>query len=78
MKKKLLFVAAFVLLAWSFTSCSKTDCQFCKIVTRDPGGAEVFSNGGADYCGVELAAYKLANPEITDPVTKNVTKVECN
>jgi hypothetical protein len=25
-----------------------------------------------------LISYKAANPSVTDPVTKNVTKVECH
>ena len=66
-------------MIWTFNSCEALkDCQFCKIVTRDSSGTEVNSNGGADYCGIELTAFKAANPVIHDPVTGNVTKVECN
>lgn len=79
MKRKLIFAGAFLLIAFTFTSCeSLNDCQFCKIVTRDSGGTEIDSTGGADYCGIQLTSFKAANPTITDPVTGNVTKVECN
>jgi len=78
MKRKLLFGAAFLFVVWAATSCEK-NCQTCKIVTRNTSdGAEVESNGGSEYCGAEIAAYKLANPTITNTVLGTVTKVECN
>ncbi len=79
MKKKIIFAVSFVLLAWATSTCSKiTDCEFCKIVTRTSGGAEVTSGSESEYCGAVLISYKAANPTVTDPVTKNVTKVECH
>jgi hypothetical protein len=77
MKRKLLFGAVFLFVVWAATSCEKS-CKTCKIVTRTSDGTEVDSNGGSEYCGAEIAAYKLANPTITNPVSHNVTKVECN
>jgi hypothetical protein len=76
MKRKILFGAAFIFVAWAATSCEKS-CQFCKIVTRTSGGTEVTSGSASEYCGTDLIAYKAANPTITNPVTGNVTKVEC-
>jgi hypothetical protein len=80
MKRKLLFGASFLFIAWAATSCkSLTDCQTCKIVTRKiSDNSEVSSNGGTEYCGADLVAFKAANPTITNTVTDRVTKVECN
>ena len=77
MKRKLLFSAAFVFIAWAVTSCEKS-CETCKIVTRTNSGTIVSSGGPTEYCGTDLIAFKAANPTITNPVTGNVTKVECN
>jgi hypothetical protein len=76
MKRKLLFGATFLVIAWAATSCEKT-CQFCKIVTRTSAGVEVTSGSQSEYCGTDLIAYK-ATPTITNPTTGNVTKVECS
>ncbi len=78
MKKKLFIALTIVFVAITFTSCEKK-CETCRIVTRDTSGNIVGSPGnGAEYCGLELSAFKAANPKITDPITKNVTQVECN
>lgn len=78
MKRKVISAAAFLVLAWAATSCSDlADCQFCKIVERTSGGTEVNSGSETEYCGTDLDAFKAANPAITNPVTGNVTKVEC-
>ena len=80
MKRKLLFGASFLFIAWAFTSCkSLTDCQTCKIVTRKISDNSVVStDGGTEYCGASLIAFKAANPEIRNTTTDRVTKVECN
>jgi hypothetical protein len=79
MKKKIVFVVSFVLIAWATSTCSKlTDCEFCKIVTKTSGGAVVTSGSETEYCGAVLVAYKTANQSVTDPLTKNVTAVECH
>jgi hypothetical protein len=76
MKKKLVFVAAFILMAWSVNSCNKISCQFCKLVTRDSGGAVVTSGSETEYCDADLAVIK-ATPTVTDPITGSKTKYEC-
>lgn len=80
MKKKICYLSFLVMLACAATSCKKAlnDCEFCKIVTRTSGGTEVSSTGETEYCGADLIAFKAANPTITNPVTGNVTKVECH
>jgi hypothetical protein len=77
MKKKLIFASAFVLLAWSVTSCDALlkDCKFCKLVTRDSSGAVVTSGSDTEYCGTDLVTIK-ATPPVT--VGGNTTKYECN
>jgi hypothetical protein len=79
MKRKAISGALFLFLAWAATSCSDLgDCQFCKIVESTSSGTEVNSGSETEYCGTDLEAFKAANPTITNPVTGNVTKVECN
>ena len=79
MKKKIIFAVSFVLIAWATSTCSKiTDCEFCKLVTRTSAGAEVSAGSETEYCGAVLITFKAANPDITDPVSHNVTKVECH
>jgi hypothetical protein len=78
MKRKFIFGAALLFIAWAATSCNPlTDCQLCKIVTRTSGGTEVSSGSDTEYCGTDLIAYK-ATPTVVDPVTHYVTKVECH
>jgi hypothetical protein len=77
MKRKLFIFATLLFIACTFTSCQKK-CEFCKLVTRDSGGTEVTSGTEAEYCDVELSAFKLANPTVKNPVTGNTTGVECH
>jgi len=77
MKRKLLIAATLLFVTCTFTSCKK-DCEFCKLVTRTSGGTEVSSGTEAEYCGVELITFKAANPDITNPVTHNVTSLDCH
>jgi hypothetical protein len=74
MKRKLLFGAAFVIVAWVAGSCSAvTDCKFCKNVTYENG---VVKNSGSEteYCGADLIKQE-AIPDVT--VGTLTTKVEC-
>jgi hypothetical protein len=77
MIRKFILGAFFLFIAWAATSCkSLTDCQFCKIVTRTNGGTVVDPGYETEYCGTDLITFK-ATPTVVDPVTHNVTKVEC-
>jgi hypothetical protein len=79
MKKKLLLAASFIIIAWVASSCEDNNCQQCKIVTRKiSDNSIVSSNGGTEYCGAELLAFKAANPAITNTVLGTVTNAECN
>ena len=41
-------------------------------------GVWVSEGGAVERCGAERTAYIMANPPVIDPVSHNVTKVECN
>jgi hypothetical protein len=75
MKKKLVFIGAFLLIMWSFTSCESLfqNCKFCKTVTYENG---IVTNEGteSEYCGADLVKQE-AIPDIV--VGDLVTKVEC-
>jgi fructose-1,6-bisphosphatase/sedoheptulose 1,7-bisphosphatase-like protein len=74
MKRKLLFGAAFLFVAWAATSCeSITGCKFCKNVTYE-NGTVINSGSETEYCGADLVK-KEATPDV--PVGSLVTKVEC-
>lgn len=75
MKKKLLFVAGFILITWSFTSCESLfkNCKFCKSVTYENGNV-VNSGTESEYCGTDLIT-KEATPDVH--VGTLTTKVEC-
>jgi hypothetical protein len=80
MKRKLLFGASFLFIAWAFTSCEAIkDCQTCKLVTRKTSDNSIVTEGGGtDYCGASLIAVKAANPDIPNTVNGTITKLECN
>jgi hypothetical protein len=78
MKRKLCFAVTLLFFTWAFTSCMKQTCETCKLVTRTSTGDLVSSNVEAEYCGATLIAFKAANPDVTNPVTGNVTSLECN
>jgi hypothetical protein len=72
MKKKLIFVVVFVIMAASFGSCTQ-NCKFCKTVTYENGNV-INETAETEYCGANLIT-KEATPDIT--VGNLVTKVEC-
>jgi hypothetical protein len=79
MKRKILSAIMFLFIVWGFTSCNKlTDCETCKLVTKNSNGDVTDTGVEAEYCGATLVAFKAANPTYTDPVTGSVTSLECN
>ena len=57
MKRKIIFTAAFVLVAWAATSCEAlSDCKTCKMVTTDSSNGEVTEGFETEYCGAALLA----------------------
>jgi hypothetical protein len=75
MKRKLLFGAAFLFVAWAATSCEALGgCKVCKNVVYENG--KVINPGTAtEYCGADLVSQE-AIPDYT--VGTLTTKVECN
>ncbi len=74
MKRKLLFVASFLFIAWAFTSCEAlSDCGFCKNVTYE-NGTVILEGSETEYCGEDLIKKKATPPVTVGALT---TKVEC-
>jgi hypothetical protein len=79
MKRKIAASILFLLIAAGFTACEAlNDCEICKIITRNSAGDIIESGMETEYCGAALLAFKASNPSITDPLTGNVTSLECN
>jgi hypothetical protein len=75
MKRKLLFAASFVLVAWAATSCEAlNDCKVCKLVTTDSSNGEVTEGFETEYCGAALIAIEAKDPVTTGTRT---TVYEC-
>ncbi len=74
MKKKFIFGAIFLFVAWAATSCEAlSDCGFCKNVTYE-NNVVINSGTETEYCGTDLVK-KKATPDVT--IGSLVTKVEC-
>jgi hypothetical protein len=75
MKRKLLFGAAFLFIAWAATSCTAlSDCKFCKTVMTDSSNGDVTEGGETEYCGAALIAIEAKAPVTTGTLT---TKYQC-
>jgi len=72
MKRKILFGAVVLFLAWAATSC-EDNCGFCKKVTYE-NGVVINESSETEYCGTDLLTQK-ATPDLT--IGSLVTKVEC-
>lgn len=81
MKKKILFFAAFLILAAALTSCEKVmeHCEICRYNVY-VNGVFSYSELEAEYCGSDLVARKAASDVITGEGTahETVTKFECD
>ena len=66
MKRKLLFGASFLFLAWASTSCEVlSDCESCKLVTYDSAtGDTTEAPNETEYCGATLLAIKSKSTTI--------------
>ena len=75
MKRKLLFGAAFLFVAWAATSCEAlSDCKFCKTVATDSTDGSVTNGSETQYCGAALIAIEAKTPVTVGKVT---TKWQC-
>lgn len=79
MKRKILSGLLILIMTAGFTACEAlSDCETCKLVTRNADGDVIESGVEGEYCGAALVAFKAANPTVTNPVTGYVTALECN
>jgi hypothetical protein len=75
MKRKLLFGASFLFIAWAATSCTAlSDCKFCKLVETDSSTGTVTNGSETEYCGAALIAIEAKSPVTTGTLT---TKYSC-
>ena len=75
MKKKLVFLAAFILAISGLSSCEALlgNCKICSLNTYE-NGLQINSQSEAEYCDDDLI-WVLAQPDIVAGST--VTKWEC-
>ncbi|MCU0461309.1 MAG: hypothetical protein MUF36_04745 [Bacteroidales bacterium] len=79
MKRKIFAAVLFLFIAFGFNACEAlSDCETCKIITKNSSGAITDTGVEAEYCGAALIAFKAANPTITNPTTGEVTSLDCN
>jgi hypothetical protein len=70
MKRKLLFAAGFLFVAWAATSCEAlSDCKFCKTVATDSSDGSVNEGSETEYCGAALIAIEAKSPVTVGHVT---------
>jgi hypothetical protein len=75
MKRKLLFAAALLIVAWAVTSCeSISGCKVCKVVTTDSSNGDVTESSDTEYCGAALIAIEAQAPTTTGTLT---SKYKC-
>jgi hypothetical protein len=70
MKRKILFAAAFVFIAWAATSCEDLEkCKYCRLVSTDSSNGEVTEGFETEYCGAKLVAIEAIGPKTVGTVT---------
>ena len=76
MKKKFLYIGAFILIAATFSSCEDllTNCKICALNTYEDG-VLISSVQEAEYCDAELIVIQ-ATPDTT--IGNTVAKWECD
>jgi hypothetical protein len=75
MKKKILYAAAFLFIAWAAQSCEALEkCKFCKMVTTDNKTGDVTYDPEAEYCGAALIAIEAKGATTVGDIT---TTWEC-
>ena len=75
MKRKVLYAASFVFIAWAATSCEAlNDCKVCRLVTTDTSTGQVNEGYETEYCGAQLLAIEAQKPVV---VGSQSTVYEC-
>ena len=70
MKRRHLFAASLLLLAWAATSCEAlSDCKFCKLKTTDSSTGDTTYGFETEYCGASLIAIEAKAPVTVGTVT---------
>lgn len=65
MKRKLLFTAGFIFVAWSFNSCdSLKSCKTCQQNTYNSAGTLLTAGSETEYCDAALVRIE-ATPDVT-------------
>jgi hypothetical protein len=75
MKKKILYAAAFLFIAWAAQSCEALEqCKFCRTVTTDSTTGDVTYGPETEYCGAKLVTIEATPPATVGNLT---TTWEC-
>ncbi|MFP4488738.1 MAG: hypothetical protein ACLFN1_05500 [Bacteroidales bacterium] len=76
MKKRILFLATFLVIAAGLTSCEEllNNCKICRLNTYEDG-VLINSQKEAEYCGTELITIESTPPATIGSTT---TKWECD
>jgi hypothetical protein len=70
MKKKILYAAAFLFIAWAAQSCEALEeCKFCKTVTTDNATGDVTYGPETEYCGAALVAIEAKGSTTVGNIT---------
>jgi hypothetical protein len=71
MKRKILFAALFIFLAWAASSCEDLmQCKKCRLVSTDSSTNEVIIDPNeTEYCGASLIAIEAARPVVVGTVS---------
>ena len=71
MKRKILFAALFILLAWAASSCEDLmQCKKCRLVSTDSSNGDVREDPNeTEYCGASLIAIEATPPKTVGTVT---------
>jgi hypothetical protein len=65
MKRKLLYAAGFVFIAWSFTSCEGLkNCKICQQNTYNSSNVLLTEGSETEYCDAALVRIQ-ATPDVT-------------
>ena len=74
MKRNLIYILFFLLIAWAATSCEAiSNCELCKWVTTDSSNGDVTeATVETEYCGADLIAIKTKS--VTNGTQKTVYK----
>jgi len=63
MKRKLLYAAGFIFIAWSLNSCEGLNCKICSQNTYNANSGALINEGSeTEYCDAELIRIQATSP----------------